>query len=516
MLKPTGTGFLPKVTDFGLAKVLSADEGPGHTQSNVAMGTPAYMAPEQVRDAKSVDQRADVFSLGALLYELLTGERAFGDGDVLAMFTRVTSGEFTPVLDRVPGAPERMAVANAAALRVDRDQRIPSCDALLAAWTGGPAPEPDAGAWPPALLEQLRSTVRTAPPTDPTWDLPPTAGETIAATTALSLPGPAGPGPAVPRPPAPGTAAALGARGPEPHPVRSPVAAALAGGLVTLCLAGAAFAWTRWSSDAGGPPSAAPGSAALGSAEPAPGAQGTATPAVAPAPAAVPPAPGAPWTSPTFGPMPWVEPGRFLAGSAAAEPDRQVDEVQHWVTLSTGYWLMEHEVTQGEWQAVMGTNPSELVACGPTCPVEHVSWLDVAAFIERASARDGRRYRLPTEAEWEYAARTPEPAAQVALDVSGWHARNARETSHPVCTMPRDPRGLCDMARNVWEWVGDWYGEYPPGAVTDPVGPSSGTDRVTKGGSWRYEPVFMRPSFRGAIPPADRYHNLGFRLALSP
>ncbi|MSQ04213.1 MAG: formylglycine-generating enzyme family protein [Myxococcales bacterium] len=115
--------------------------------------------------------------------------------------------------------------------------------------------------------------------------------------------------------------------------------------------------------------------------------------------------PVADWASPTLGTMKWIPAGRLTMGSASSEPFRDDDESQYVATLTRGYWLMEHEVTQGEWAAVMGLNPSYFSRCGGMCPVEMVSWMDAVSFAERASARDGVTYNLPTEAQWEYAAR---------------------------------------------------------------------------------------------------------------
>ena len=137
MVQFTNRGPIPKVTDFGLAKVLSADEFSGtKTRSGMAMGTPCYMAPEQIRDAKTVDRRADIWALGCILYELLTQRRAFDGSDMFAIFTAVTSGEYVKIRTLMPDLPDRMVLAIEGCLVVDREQRFVDCDALLAAWTG--------------------------------------------------------------------------------------------------------------------------------------------------------------------------------------------------------------------------------------------------------------------------------------------------------------------------------------------------------------------------------------------
>ncbi len=222
------------------------------------------------------------------------------------------------------------------------------------------------------------------------------------------------------------------------------------------------------------------------------------------------------WTSPTFGTMQWIPAGTFMMGSPAWNVFALGDESHHRVTLTKGFWLMEHEVTQGEWQAVMGENPSSVKACGPTCPVEQVSWDDAVAFIERASARDGVTYALPTEAQWEYAARAGSTftyaGSDTAVDVA-WTSENAEGSTHPVCQKERNGWGLCDMSGNVWEWTADGYAAYPSGAAVDPTGPNEGASRVLRGGSWADDPRLARVAFRTFVDPGFRYRYLGLRLS---
>jgi formylglycine-generating enzyme required for sulfatase activity len=231
--------------------------------------------------------------------------------------------------------------------------------------------------------------------------------------------------------------------------------------------------------------------------------------------------------------MQWIPAGTFTMGSPAGEPERGSDEAAHAVTLTQGFWMMEHEVTQGEWQAVMGSNPvatgtqywdgQEQGSCqgagvGATLPVACVSWSQAVEFAQRASARDGVTYRLPTESEWEYAARgggSSVYAGSESLDAVGWYEGNSGRRLRPVCGKSRNGYGLCDMSGNVWEWVGDWYGDYPTGSVTDPTGAAAGSTRVARGGGWAFPARDARVASRAWFAPSNRLAALGFRLVRS-
>ena len=211
----------------------------------------------------------------------------------------------------------------------------------------------------------------------------------------------------------------------------------------------------------------------------------------------------------------WVPPGEFRMGSTNSEANINERPVTR-VRISRGFWLGKHEMTQAEWQGVMGTNPSSNSGCG-RCPVEQVSWNDAQEFIGSLNGRSGRnRYRLPTEAEWEYAARAGTTGDRYGnLDAIAWYEDNSGDRTHPVGGKAANAWGLHDMLGNVWEWVQDWqdwYGRYPGGAVTDPGGAVSGWNRVLRGGSWRCNASSCRSSGRGHAPPGNRIDYLGFRL----
>ena len=232
--------------------------------------------------------------------------------------------------------------------------------------------------------------------------------------------------------------------------------------------------------------------------------------------------PGKEWVSPTLGTMTWIPAGSFIMGSPEGEPGREMTEFRHPVALTSGYWLMEHEVTQEEWQAVMGSNPSHSADCGPACPVENVRWMDAVEFARQASARDGVTYRLPTEAEWEYAARGAQSypfagsrdLSAVADPLIVYSDVFFQFKPHAVCIKARNAYGLCDMSGGVSEFASDWKASYPyiegglPPVLTDPTGGSSGAYRVVRGGRGRV-------AARSGSEPGDRSPDIGFRLARS-
>jgi formylglycine-generating enzyme required for sulfatase activity len=224
--------------------------------------------------------------------------------------------------------------------------------------------------------------------------------------------------------------------------------------------------------------------------------------------------------------------GTFMMGSPESEEGRnENDETQHEVTISKDYYLGVYEVTQAQYEKVMGKNPSHFQGAivgneNADLPVENVSRGDAVKFCKKLSdlpeeKKAGREYRLPTEAEWEYACRAGSKTAysfddeEGLLPEYGWFNRNSSDRTHTVGLLEPNAWGLYDMHGNVWEWCSDRFGEYPKGAVCDPTGPKVGSYRVNRGGSWNDVAAFCRSALRDGNDPSYRSHNRGFRLALS-
>jgi len=223
----------------------------------------------------------------------------------------------------------------------------------------------------------------------------------------------------------------------------------------------------------------------------------------------------------------WIPAGTFMMGRYAGEQDSNSDEdPQHQVTLTQGFWMGKYEVTQAQWQAVMGSNPSYFTG-DMSRPVESISWDDITqpnGFLDKLNqANPGLTFRLPTEAEWEYACRAGtttrfywgDDPSYSQIGTYAWYYDNSGDTTHPVGQKTPNAWGLYDMSGNVWEWCQDWYGSYAAGAVSDPQGPSTGTFRVLRGGCWNYVVRFCRSAPRLSYSPDSRSFVSGVRLCVS-
>jgi formylglycine-generating enzyme required for sulfatase activity len=231
--------------------------------------------------------------------------------------------------------------------------------------------------------------------------------------------------------------------------------------------------------------------------------------------------------------MIWIPPGTFVLGSPESDPDSSTDErPQTVVTLTKGFWMGAHEVTQAEYLAVTGSNPSFFTG-DLNRPLERVSWNSAVAYCttltatERAAGRIPADwgYRLPTEAEWEYACRAGARTTRLgygddmsftALTNYAWYHTNSDQTTHAVEQKLANPWGLMDMHGNVEEWCNDWYGTYPGGSVTNPTGPPTGTARLLRGGNWSSGPLHCRSARRDSDGfPTLTDRRIGFRVVLS-
>ena len=214
-----------------------------------------------------------------------------------------------------------------------------------------------------------------------------------------------------------------------------------------------------------------------------------------------------------------VEGGTFTMGATSEMTEPWDNEKPtHQVTLSS-YYIGETEVTQALWKAVMGSNPS--YDEGDDLPVECVSWNDCQTFINLLNSLTGKDFRLPTEAEWEFAARGGNQSRHTQysgssrIDDVAWYKDNSGYGTHPVKTKQPNELGIYDMSGNVFEWCQDWHGDYSSYAKTNPTGASSGAQRLIRGGNWYCPPRYCRSSCRGGNTPEASGCNLGLRLVLS-
>ena len=228
--------------------------------------------------------------------------------------------------------------------------------------------------------------------------------------------------------------------------------------------------------------------------------------------------------------MVYVEGGQFQMGATSEQSDAYSREYPvHSVTLDS-YYISATEVTQAQWQAVMGTTIHQqasktaysVESVGSDYPMYYVSWEEARAFCSELSALTGKTYLLPTEAQWEYAARggkksrSSQYSGSYSVDAVAWYEPNPARRQHPVGKLRANELGLYDMSGNVYEWCNDWYGSYSSNAQFNPAGPSSGSNRVLRGGSWIGSAGFCRVAFRGDLSPSHRGNVLGFRVVCLP
>lgn len=225
--------------------------------------------------------------------------------------------------------------------------------------------------------------------------------------------------------------------------------------------------------------------------------------------------------------MIYVEGGSFTMGAEANDNLAKTNEYPAHTVLVDSYYIAEFEITQIQWEKIMGTTIHEqnskstspgLCGVGDNYPIYHISWYEAKEFCEKLSELTGRHYTLPTEAQWEFAARGGNKSqgykysgSNVLNDVS-WHLHNSSYTAHPVGQKAPNELGIYDMTGNVYEWCADWKGQYPSSKQTNPQGVNSGDHKILRGSSWRFSAKYHRIPNRGSDKPADRFNYNGLRV----
>jgi len=227
------------------------------------------------------------------------------------------------------------------------------------------------------------------------------------------------------------------------------------------------------------------------------------------------PSPGATMTNSVGMTMVYVPPGEFRMGSDLAEPGRHDDETAHEVKITRGFWIAATEVTQPQWEKVMGFNRSD--PKGENLPASRLSWPQAVEFCRKLSQTEKRPYRLPTEAQWEYACRAGSGGACSGgqLDEVAWHMDNSGEAPHEVAGKKPNKWGLYDMHGNAAEWCRDFYQrDLGAGLAIDPPGPAEGKARVVRGGSWGHFARACRSAARASFNPAYPLERVGLRVII--
>ena len=488
--KPDGSDWV-KVLDFGIAKFQDLSLTP----TDATMGTPYYMAPEQAERATQVDERSDVYALGVILYEMLAGRRPFEGDSIKEIMAQILFEEAPPLAEVAPALPQELVQIVTRAMSREPAVRYSSMAALaeaLGAETSYVTPPPENGS-------------------------PKRGGATECRTPPTLVQG--------------------AAKGEPRRGVRGLMVPLLL--IAGLVLGGGAVGLVNWFSRS----------------------QSTSA-GLSPTSDTLSPDSGA--SADAAAPEGWVRiaAGTTRIGTPPDEVGRYDNEAMHDVTLSRPYLLATTEVTQLEWRRLMKSTPAEASSCGDDCPVENVNWYEALAYCNALSrehdleecydlstcvgSSEGHLrcrqatwprglecggYRLPTEAEWEHAARAGTPSAtylgnlgegdegcdlaNAVLGPIAWFCGTSGNRPHPVGNKTPNPLGLFDMHGNVWEWVWDRYAEYPDGSQTDPLGAPAGDERVFRGGGWNSIVRQCRAGARAKRRPSFRSRSLGFRPARS-
>jgi formylglycine-generating enzyme required for sulfatase activity/tRNA A-37 threonylcarbamoyl transferase component Bud32 len=472
----------PRIADFGLSRVVKTS-----IHSKVIAGTWAYMAPEAFKAVRN--EQTDLWSVAVILYQMLAGRLPFWAEDRPSLMDVIRTREPKPLPATTP---DWLQDVLAKALQKNAAERYASATQLREALTPPvPAPPPPRPTSPPPK------------PVAPTTQIDPTTLYREKPQPRPEPVKPPGPRPVEPKPQPERLVPVLK---PEPPTPQSDMPKSLKA-VIGLGLIGALSGFIYWASNR------------------------TSITTTTDTPATVQPANASAskdFTETVNGvklEMKAVPAGSFLMGSPASEVQRDDDEGQHRVTVSA-FAIGKHEITQAQWQAVMGNNNNPSNFKGANRPVENVSWNDAKEFCQKLSQLTGKAYRLPTEAEWEYAARagTTTPFAfgsslsstQANFDGNypyGGAAKGVyRAQTTEVGSFAANAFGLFDMHGNVWEWCQDWYGPYGTGAQNNPTGPTTGEYRVLRGGSWYSNSWNCRAAYRKWNAPGDRNYDIGFRV----
>jgi formylglycine-generating enzyme required for sulfatase activity len=546
-----------KVLDFGLAR--AAGQEAHLTQPGMIVGTPAYMAPEQAK-AEAVDARSDLFSLGCVLYRLATGELPFKGSDAMSVLLSLAMDAPRPPRELNPEVPPALNNLILRLLAKDPAQRPVSAEVVarvldtLDKQAQAPGPVVARAAAAPQVVPVATPVAQPVP---------------RAAARPQALP-------AVPASPAVASSATVATAAPTARPAHTPrrfsltgrlplaVAAALLfvlglGAIIAIRLTGGEGTVTIETVDPDIEVAVKKDGKEVVILDPKTRQEVTLKAGAYEVEfkkgggglklearnftlkrgdkvvVKVTWDPGKVVTNSIGMKLVLIPPGKFTMGSPKTEAGRDADEEQHEVEITRPFYMGAYEVTQQEYQTVMGTNPSSFAARGknehmvggmntPRFPVENVSWKEAVAFCKRLSERPeerraGRTYRLPTEAEWEYACRAGKSGAYgfdegEEVDDYAWVGGNAGSRTNRVGLKKPNAWGLYDMHGNVWEWCADWYGPYPHTFVKDPTGPATGARRVLRGGSgWEVPGKSHRAASRGHRPlPGGRDANVGFRV----
>jgi serine/threonine-protein kinase len=466
LLIPGGEPSRTKLADLGLARPQGGGASAG-TTTQTAMGTPGFMAPEQVKDARSAGPAADVFGMGATLQALLTGQAPFRGASLANVLLSTVQAEPEPLPE---GVSARIRSVIARCLAKDPRERYANGAELLSALEGRvgatrprAAPPPRRARWAPvaALLA--------------------VAGAGLLAVFALA------------RGPSPEERAALEAQA---------RAERVAGALAEAAAAEEAWDFARAKSAYERALETDPGHAAA--------AEALRTMERRRRPERLTLRAG----GATFE-FVRVKPGRFVMGLA------QIGDAPRDVTLTREYWILVTEVTQAQWTAVMGANPAHFR--DPGRPVECVTWAEANEYAQRLTQRlRGWRASLPTDAQWEYACRGgmttlwnwgDDPSL---ADACAWHRGNSQSETHPVAQKRANALGLYDMHGNVSEWTADWFGPSDGRAASDPTGPDGGSQKILRGGSFDNTVDSLICAFRGRVKPVEKASYVGFRVVAVP